>query len=387
MNILVVAHYQNDGSPCAIFIHDQILAYKQLGHEVRVIVPIPIGKKGLGHRLEIGVCKKVINGVEYNFLRYITLSKYGRKSFNVASALCILRPMLDTILDSFVPDVVHAHTLGFDSEIGVWLKGRLGIPLAVTTHGSDTTIPMNLGEHERMRRLCGKADAIVAVSGVIRDRLLPCGTKTPVYIIHNGFRLQHMSGQTQKVPYTFQQTSNLIELKKVDITIHAFARIHAAHPEARLTILGKGIMRQELEELCQQLEVTENVRFLGEVSNAQVFEELGRTQFYVMPSVREGLPISYLEAMASGCITVGTIGEGISEIISSGENGFLVPPDDPEAIVWTVEWCLEHPEEAEAIAGEGRRVALELTWERNAEQYIELFERIRSDGKQSGNGR
>lgn len=54
----------------------------------------------------------------------------------------------------------------------------------------------------------------------------------------------------------------------------------------------------------------------------------------------------------------------------------LVPPDSPEAIIQIIEWCLEHPEEAAAIAKRGRRDALCLTWEKNAAQYISLFETL-----------
>lgn len=381
MNILVVAHYQNDGSPTAIFVHDQVLAYRKLGHSVRVVVPIAFGKRDLnGRRQGIGVRWENIDGIPHYFIRHFSLSKYGKRRFNTAAALCTLRVGLGAVLDGFTPDVIHAHTLGFDSEIGAWLKRHLDVPLVVTTHGSDTTIPMSLGEHDQMKRLCNRADEIVAVSGVLRARLIPCGTDTPVRVIHNGFRSKHLRGQTPKNPCSFQQTSHLIELKKVDITIRAFARIHAVHPESRLTIIGTGVMRAELEALCGQLGVSEVVRFLGEVPNAQVFQELGQSQFYIMPSVREGLPISYLEAMGSGCITVGTAGEGISEIITSGENGFLVPPDDPDAIVQAVEWCFSHPDEAAAIAEQGRRDALGLTWEKNASEYIELFKSMRSKG-------
>ena len=78
--------------------------------------------------------------------------------------------------------------------------------------------------------------------------------------------------------------------------------------------------------------------------------------------------------MASGCVTIGTEGEGIAVLIISGENGFLVPPDDPDAIVQTIEWCLGHPDKASAIAERGRRDALNLTWEKNAKQYTALFQ-------------
>lgn len=385
MNILIICDSNLYASFSNSFVHAQATAYVTLGHRIRVIVPYAIGKRDWdGNRFSGPIRCWNRDGVEIYLMRHISISNYGKKGFNLASALRVLSKKLDKLLGGFAPDVIHAHTLGFDSEIGVWLKGRLGLPLVVTTHGSDTTVPMNLGQHKRMKRLCDRVDAVVAVSGVLKGRLLPCGTSTPIHVIHNGFNSRHLHGQAPKIPCSFQQSSHLIELKKVNVTIRAFAQIHAAHPEARLAIFGDGAMRRELEDLCQRLEVAESVHFMGMVSNAQVFRGLEQSQFYIMPSVREGLPISYLEAMASGCITVGTVGEGISEIITTGENGFLVPPDDPEAIVQTVEWCLEHPGEVASIAEKGRETALELTWEKNAAQLIEIFERMRSNERYTG---
>lgn len=99
-------------------------------------------------------------------------------------------------------------------------------------------------------------------------------------------------------------------------------------------------------------------------------------QFFVMPSHPEGFGIVYLESMANGCITIGTEGEGIADLIHSGENGFLVPADDPDSIVQVIEWCLANPEKAAAIAERGRQDALALTWERNAAQYLALFQTL-----------
>ena len=100
---------------------------------------------------------------------------------------------------------------------------------------------------------------------------------------------------------------------------------------------------------------------------------MARTQFFCMPSVREGFGIVYLEAMASGCLTMGTRGEGVADLIENGKNGFLVPPEEPAAIAELIEWSLAHPEEAAAIAARGRQDALSLTWETNAAAYEKLY--------------
>lgn len=80
MRILVIAHYQNDGSPTAIFVHNQVLEYQKLGHEVKVISTVALGKRvGIERRWIPGVSKVYCDGVEHNYVHYISLSKYGEK--------------------------------------------------------------------------------------------------------------------------------------------------------------------------------------------------------------------------------------------------------------------------------------------------------------------
>ena len=138
-------------------------------------------------------------------------------------------------------------------------------------------------------------------------------------------------------------------------------------------MIGWGREQENLKNLCISLGVSDSVRFVERIPNAEVLAEMAKTQFFCMTSVREGFGIVYLEAMASSCITIGTQGEGIADFIENGKNGFLVPPDDPEAIVQVMEWCLAHPQEAATIAARGEAAARELTWEANAKKYLELF--------------
>ena len=103
---------------------------------------------------------------------------------------------------------------------------------------------------------------------------------------------------------------------------------------------------------------------------------MGRHQYFVMPSVREGFGIVYLEAMANGCITIGTQNEGIADLIRDGYNGFLVPPEDPDAICRVVDWCHCHPAQTQELVRQGVEDARGLTWEKNARRYQALFEEV-----------
>ena len=378
MNILTVC----DSTLCASFsnsfVHAQAAAYAALGHRVRVIVPYAIGKRDWnGNRFSGPIRRWDQDGVEIYLMRHLSLSNFGKKTgINLASALWTLPRKLDKLLEGFAPDVIHAHTLGDISEIGAWLKRRLSIPLVVTSHGSDASVPVEQGRGTELRHYCDKVDAVVAVSSALAGKIRSCGTGTSVSSILNGFRVQNLpAGETERA-LSLIQVGHLLRKKRFHITVQAFAQLREAHPEATLTLIGQGPERDSLKELSRELGVSDAVRFLGEIPNPAVLAIMAKAQFFVMPSVREGFGIVYLEAMASGCITIGTEGEGITDLIVSGENGFLVPPDDPEAIVRTVEWCLEHPSETTTIAERGRKDAMGLTWERNASQYISLFKEM-----------
>ena len=375
MNILVVAHYQNDGSPTAIFIHDQVKAYAALGHRVRVLVPFPYGKVSRqGRRLSVGSTISVVDQVELYDLRFLSLSNFGAKNgWNTFSAKQVIKRHWKQILSDFTPDIIHAHTLGFDSEIGAWLKARLHVPLVVTTHGSDTSIPYEQGQLSWLAEKAAPADHVAAVSFALAKKLADSGTKTPISVILNGFRVQALPAAAERKPYSVIQVGHLIAQKHFDTTLRAFARLKETQPAACLTIVGHGPEQKALEQLAQVLDVSNAVRFSGQLSNEGVLAEMSRAQFFCMPSVREGFGIVYLEAMASGCITIGTEGEGIADLIANGENGFLVPPESPDAIVRVMAWCLAHPQEADAIAQHGKQDAMALTWDSNAKKYLELF--------------
>lgn len=377
MNILVVCHYGLYQDLSFSFVHNQIREFVKLGHRVRTIIPNGWGKADRnGNRLGKALQISQADGVELYDLRYLTLSGYGENGFNTRRAIGAIRAYWKQIFQDFQPDVIHAHTLGFDSDIGAWLKNRWNCPVIVTTHGSDTSVRVQQGKMEELKQYCDKVDAVIAVSSKLADKLRACGTKTMISTVLNGFRLHTLQENIEKEPFSFIQVGHLLHQKRFDVTMRAFAQVQKDHPEAHFRIIGAGVERENLENLAADLKITKKVQFFGQVSNEHVLAEMAKSQFFVMPSVNEGFGIVYLEAMASGCVTIGTQGEGISDLIISGENGFLVTPDKPEEIVDAVMLCKNNPDAMRKIAQKGKQDAMQMTWERNAVAYLALFEKI-----------
>ena len=219
----------------------------------------------------------------------------------------------------------------------------------------------------------------MAVSSVLGKKIRSSGTKTNVVSILNGFDLKNLPDKQVKEQYSFLQVSNLLPSKRVNVTIEAFAEIKRNYEQARLYIVGSGPEKDKLERLCDNLGISDSVEFMGKIPNPDVLKKMAATQFFVMPSVREGFGIVYLEAMACGCITIGTQGEGIEDVICSGENGFLVPPDNPEAIIRIVEKCFNGLSDVQKIVEQGKMISKELSWKKNALAYTKLYKELLSE--------
>lgn len=379
MKILVVSNYQLYLNLTASFVHNQAKAYAKLGNKVMVVIPLAMGKKAHNGKRILRPTRYEVDGVILQYLPFLSLSNLGDSGWNQKSLLFFAKYWLVLIIERFAPDIIHGHFLSNTAVLCSWIKKRIDVPCVFTTHGSDTSLLVENKEYTRLKEYADKADYIVAVSTALANKLKLCATNTPISVILNGFAIQNMHNNMTnlKYPFSLLQVGHLIEQKKFDITIKAVSKWHEIHSEVTLTIIGQGVKRDELEKMCKELGMLDSVHFLGQVPNAVVLQEMAKSQFFVMPSVREGFGIVYLEAMASGCITIGTKGEGIADFIIDGYNGFLVPPDDSDAIVDKLEFCRKNPEQAKRIAKQGQKDAMAMTWEKNAKQYIELFNSLR----------
>ncbi|NCC49939.1 MAG: glycosyltransferase [Spartobacteria bacterium] len=122
----------------------------------------------------------------------------------------------------------------------------------------------------------------------------------------------------------------LIERKRVDILLRAYALTLKRFPGERFCIVGDGPLGPRLEQLAVELGLRGHVDFIGAAPDPAVY--MRQAEVVTMASDMEGFPFALVEGLCVGLVPVSTAVGTIAELIRDGENGFLIPQNDPEAL-------------------------------------------------------
>jgi glycosyltransferase involved in cell wall biosynthesis len=230
-----------------------------------------------------------------------------------------------------------------------------------------------------MKMLYPFADSVAGVSaGVARDLEQELGLgKETVKVLNNPVVNEDLITQsnadfehpwfTTNSPPVFLAVGRLNQQKDFSNLLKAFAQVRK-QKSARLIILGEGQERQQLEEMIDNLGLTEDILMPGFVKNPYAY--MKRASCFVLSSRQEGLPTVLIEAMACGCPVVSTnCPSGPDEILDHGTYGFLVPIKNSEALAEAMLKTLENPLNTEKLI----QRANEYSTEKVVDTYLSLL--------------
>ena len=146
-------------------------------------------------------------------------------------------------------------------------------------------------------------------------------------------------------------------------------------PEAVLYIVGDGELKNDLENFVLDHNLSQNVFFMGFCSNPR--EWVLKTEFGILPSLWEGLPLFPIEAFSVKRTVVATAVDGTPELVIDKETGLLVPPKEIEKLTEAIIFMFENPERRKEMAESGYRLFKEkFTINRMLKGYEETFEQV-----------
>jgi glycosyltransferase involved in cell wall biosynthesis len=160
----------------------------------------------------------------------------------------------------------------------------------------------------------------------------------------------------------------------VACVLRAFAIVQAQVSGARLIVAADGVDRPELEALAVRLRLR-HTEFIGFVHPDRAAELYSSADIYLNSSDhRDNVPVSILEAFASGLPVCSTDVAGISELVHSGETGMLVAADDHEQLAAVALGLLADPDRASSLAQRARRECSRFVWSEVRESWLTLYQ-------------
>ncbi len=291
---------------------------------------------------------------------------------------------------SYTPDVVSVH---FPYVLGEFVKSLFDseIPSFAVFHGTDVRQILSLHCWDRLKwakhfntryarfgfrapillekccdGLLDRAKATIVLSG-LDDALISDENR----IIEKS-KHPHNEGE----PLSIVFAGKLVKQKRIDFVLQALSLIKDEIPFV-FYIVGDGEELDYLKLTTEILGLNNKVVFVGRVGREELSRIMFNSDIFVMMSINETLGLVYLEAMAQGCVPIGSKGEGIDGIIINEENGFLCDPFSVEDVAGSIKMIYSLPQNMrERYILNAYHSVNNMTEKKMAEYYMSVLKRV-----------
>lgn len=367
------------------FVQYQARELHRRGHDVIVISPQPyipdipiIPKRFRNLHKNIGFSKNN-GGIKVIYPR--TLSLPNPRTQWITALVSRFRSSAWTKhlkRDDFIPDIVNAHVAQPNGFASIPIAEHFEAPLVTTVHGADLNLLYKQFVNRKfINKTFDQSNAVIVNSNTLRQIAQEGHGTQNIHVVPNGIPIDIVNmAQNQQRPSkindnlsTIVSVGNLIKSKGHHTVLEMLATLEH---EVQYIIVGDGPQREALQQMVSELGLNQ-VEFIGEIPNEDVFRYLSHAQLFILPSYREAFGIAYIEAMACGLPVIACEGEGPEDFINHGENGFLIPKHDVEMLQRLTEELLRSPSYREEIGSAAQRTAREYTWEQNVDQVEQIY--------------
>jgi glycosyltransferase involved in cell wall biosynthesis len=269
--------------------------------------------------------------------------------------------------------VIHAHIAHNMAAVATLMGNLLSKPVVVKLTGMRELVggilDPNPGWPARIRKFAiQRATLIQATSERIRQTLIDRGfAASQVLVLPNGVDVERFSTSVRDDAFRRELCGDtsvvgvfvgrLAPEKNHELLLRAWAAKLADHHEAKLVLVGDGVMRQSLIELSEQLGISRQIVFAGHSSD--VGRYLAIADFGLLTSMAEGLSNSLLEYMAAGLPVIGSRISGTEDFVKPGSTGWLFEPGDGNALAQALGHAVSAgPEQLRAMGEQARQLIM-----------------------------
>jgi glycosyltransferase involved in cell wall biosynthesis len=261
-------------------------------------------------------------------------------------------------------DVVHVFSASYSSFLlaplpAIIVARLLGRPVILNYHSGEA--PDHLRRSALARRVMRDwVDLNVVPSTFLREVLGSFGIAA--HVVANTIDLRRFAYRTRNpLRPRILSTRNFEPMYNVAGVLRAFARIQASRPDATLTLVGFGSQDAALRALAAQLNLR-HVTFAGRVPPTEIHRYYAEADIYVQMPEIDNMPLSVLEAFASGLPVVSTNVGGVPAMLADRVHGLLAPPGDDLAVANHVMALLDSPAHAAQLAAAAVGACVAYEW-------------------------
>jgi glycosyltransferase involved in cell wall biosynthesis len=283
-------------------------------------------------------------------------------------------------------DVAHIFSASYSSfllaPLPAWATARfLGKPTLINYHSGECRD--HLQKSALARLVLRETDRIVVPSEYLVDVLREFGLKAQ--IVSNVVDLSQFRYRLRRPlrPHLIC-TRGFHLYYGVDVVVKAFAEVQKVFPDANLDLVGGGPLEGEIRELVRQLNL-QGVHFLGVSPHKEIAQFYDRADIFVNASNLDNMPVSVLEAFASGTPVATTAPEGVRYIVEHERTGLLSDPGDPTALAQNLIRLLKDPDLATRLAENALAECERWTWASVRDRWSSIYvELVPSRRRQAG---
>ena len=288
-----------------------------------------------------------------------------------------LRPRIQKLLRDEVFDIVHLHE-PFSGFVPLYMARYSDSVNIATFHSYRGTRLYGIGGNKLAMPYFRRLHGLIAVSKPAHN-FISSHFPGDYRIIPNGINVDAFGDKVVPFPHLKDGMINLLFLARLEkrkglkYMLGAYSRLKRDWPNLRLLVVGSGKPDQDSYRIMSERNL-QDVVFVGDVSEEDKAKYYKSADIYCSPATgRESFGIVLLEAMAAGKPVVATSIEGYSSVLTHGQEGFLVPPKDDEALANAIVTLLKDPELRHDMAANGRKTVDKYRWEQVAGQVIDLY--------------
>ncbi len=284
----------------------------------------------------------------------------------------------------------HVHFANRAAHTALFIKHLSGIPFSLSTHGQDFMV--DLGSDDLLREICREAEFVAneteyskgLVAGICPE------SSAKMLRVFNGMDLTNFPAPTAATCNPIVRIvsiGRLIEFKGFHHLISACSKLRWRKLAFSCDIIGEGPWRERLQSQIEELNLVDCVRLTGALPQEEVFSSLRTCDIFALACTtdRDGatdvFPTVILEAMASAKPVVSTRLAGVPEQVIDDKTGYLVEPDDVDALAEALDRLITSPDRRRMFGQEGRaRIESHFAVEQTVKPLYEEFEkRVKQD--------